>query len=165
MSGPARSPAGKTALSSRVLGMKFMRRKDEAAHRDNLQRQQSTALEASHWVLVPSAIANVSAQTADDTKSEARVPTRKSFMSFNPAVDSARESYRSAAAAADLERDAARDSLSDKELAARYERYVGGRSVSDEQPPSKKRQKRNNNDNRSTSEMKQSSFRKPKPLI
>lgn len=49
MSGPARSPAGKTALSSRVLGMKFMRRKDEAAHRDNLQRQQSTALEASHW--------------------------------------------------------------------------------------------------------------------
>ncbi|CAH3172367.1 unnamed protein product [Porites lobata] len=118
----------KKTLSKNLMAMKFMKRKAESDYRRQLEEERQRAIEESHWV--------VEGQENEDrsriefepsyAKCEDLYPCgRMSFRNFNPTVE---KLFKEMQAEEDMARSEEREreaTVSDEEMARRYESLVG----------------------------------------
>lgn len=117
-------------ISSKLLGMKFMQRRQESDLRAKLQREDAQRHEEARWVLAQEAAADgggprvqleseAASSTAGGGARAAAVldfrPSRRSFGKFNPKTDTALAAVRDAQAAA---RRALEEAATERERAA-----------------------------------------------
>ncbi|XP_020614898.1 M-phase phosphoprotein 6-like [Orbicella faveolata] len=123
----APQPSKKT-LSKTLMEMKFMRRKAESDYRRQLEEERQRAIEESHWVLDEKEKDDRSCIEFEPSyvKCEELYPSgRMSFKNFNPTVE---KMFKEMLAEENLARSEAREreeTVSDEEMAKRYESFVG----------------------------------------
>lgn len=119
--------APKKSLSKNLMAMKFMKRKVEADHRRQLEEERQRAIEESHWVLEGQEDKGSCIEFEPSyVKCDNLYPSgRMSFKNFNPAVE---KMFKEMVAKKDMARSEEwerEESVSDEEMARRYETIVG----------------------------------------
>ncbi|XP_058946576.1 M-phase phosphoprotein 6 [Pocillopora verrucosa] len=118
----------KKTLSKNLMEMKFMKRKAETDYRRQLEEERQRAIEESHWVLNGQEQEDRSCIEFEPSyvQCEELYPNgRMSFKNFNPTVE---KMFKEMIAEEDLAQSEAREreeTVSDEEMAQRYENLVG----------------------------------------
>ncbi|KAJ7374664.1 M-phase phosphoprotein 6 [Desmophyllum pertusum] len=120
-------PAKKT-LSKNLMEMKFMKRRAESDYRRQLEEERQRAIQESHWVLdgkEKEDRSRIEFEPSYVKCEELFANGRMSFKNFNPTVE---KMFKEMVAEEDMARSEARereDTVSDEEMAKRYESFVG----------------------------------------
>ncbi|KAI8929288.1 hypothetical protein BC831DRAFT_444596 [Entophlyctis helioformis] len=129
-------PAGRelhvSELSSKIKTMKFMNRANEARIRENLEKEQRVLDEQASWVLESvdrstlARHANYEVESSYMSFIEVPSMARKSFKSFNTAVEKMADESEKEARLQRARENEKREQITDEDMASRYRDHIGG---------------------------------------
>ncbi|CAH1269742.1 MPHOSPH6 [Branchiostoma lanceolatum] len=118
----------KPKLSKNLMQMKFMQRKQQSDDREKLEEEQQRVIDEEHWVLdIPELKKLESRYEVIDSyvPCEDLKYGRFSFQGFNPAIEKIAKSFEVAKEEEASEAKEKEETVSDDEMARRYEAIVG----------------------------------------